>query len=68
MINSMLVSSAENIFIHFTDLFNVECGTIKDVKERLYVRDDATPRFLRPRTVVYALRIKSSWNFNDWKL
>ena len=54
MINSMQVSSAENIFINFTD-----------VKARLYVRDDTTLRFLRPRTVLYALRIKSAWNFND---
>ena len=37
-------------------IFKQELGKIKDIKAKVRVREEATPKFFKPRPVAYALR------------
>ena len=52
--------SLERLLTQHSDVFRDELGTVKDVKVKLYVKENSTPKFFKPRTLPLALREKVS--------
>ena len=50
----------EDLLNQHSTVFRDELGTVKDVKVKLYVKNDSTPKFFKPRTLPLALRKKVS--------
>ncbi|XP_037507514.1 uncharacterized protein LOC119383455 [Rhipicephalus sanguineus] len=46
------------MLLEFEDIFKPGCGTLKGPPVHVKVRPDAEPRYYRPRSVPYALRVK----------
>eukprot|EP00118_Oscarella_pearsei_P019665 m.210272 g.210272 ORF g.210272 m.210272 type:complete len:329 (+) comp39743_c0_seq9:1996-2982(+) len=51
-------SGAEELKKKYSELFRDEIGTLKGFRAKLRLKDDASPRFYRPRSVPYAFRQK----------
>ena len=49
-------SALPSVLKRYQDLFKDELGTVKDVTAQLKVKSDASPKFLRPRSVPFAIR------------
>ena len=41
---------------HYDEVFQDELGTMKTIKAKLRLRENATPKFHQPRTVPFALK------------
>ena len=52
--------SLESLLTQHSDVFREELGTVKDVKVKLYVKENCTPKFFKPRTLPLALCDKVS--------
>ena len=50
----------EDLLNQHSKVFRDELETVKDVKVKLHVRNDSTPKFFKPRTLPLALREKVS--------
>ena len=50
----------DNLLSQHSSVFRDELGTIKDVKVKLYVKENCTPKFFKPHTLPLALREKVS--------
>ena len=46
----------EHLLRKYGDVFNNELGTLNGIKATLVVRENATPKFFKPRSVPYAIR------------
>lgn len=53
-------SRLREILKRYDEVFQDELGTMKSIKAELKLKENATPKFHRPRTVPFALR-------TDWK-
>ena len=65
---------------HYDEVFQDEVGTMKNIKAKLKLKENATPKFHRPRTVPFALKeaveqelnrleekgILQKVNYSDW--
>ena len=52
--------SLGSLLTQHSDVFREELGTVKDVKVKLYVKENCTPKFFKSRTLPLALREKVS--------
>ena len=52
--------SLEDLLNQHSSVFQDELGTVRDVKVKLYVKENCTPTFFKPRTLPLALREKVS--------
>ncbi|KAI2668897.1 Transposon Tf2-6 polyprotein [Labeo rohita] len=55
---------AFNVLSRHEEVFKEELGTLKGTTATLYVPNDASPRFYRPRSVPYALKTKVEEEIN----
>ena len=60
--------SLESVLNQHSDVFRQELGTIKDVKMKLYVKENCTPKFFKPHTLLFALRKKISNELDKLKV
>lgn len=51
-------STLQRVLNKHDDVFKDELGTLKGTKATIHVKQDATPRFFRPRSVPFAMRTK----------
>ncbi|XP_030580469.1 uncharacterized protein K02A2.6-like [Archocentrus centrarchus] len=51
-------NTLQQVLSKHEDVFKEELGTLKGTKATIHVKQDATPRFFRPRSVPFAMRAK----------
>ena len=57
-INCIRHASVDDVLQKHSKVFQEKLGRLKEVKAKIYVPKDATPRYFRPRTISYFLREK----------
>ena len=53
---SLQTSSLHNILDHYVSLFQEDLGTLKNSKVKFYLKEGATPKFFKARSVPLALQ------------
>jgi len=58
------VSELNNLFSEFAELFGADLGLMKGEKAKIYIKDNAIPKFCKARPIPYSLRPKVEIEIN----